>query len=161
MSFSPSFYPFLFQSTPPAREATGPGPPWSRSRSDFNPRLPRGRRRILSKKGWRGIIFQSTPPAREATIHFIPKIPRLIISIHASREGGDYVVMAAGQDGIEFQSTPPAREATGTAPRSARWRSNFNPRLPRGRRPGYIKSLPRLIAISIHASREGGDARQT
>ena len=105
----------LFQSTPPARGATvssadfdfvfpnfNPRPPrggrrrsarlcpWERH---FNPRHPRGGRRSWSL--WffsSSVLFQSTPPARGATaaLHKVG-IFRGIISIHAPREGGDFM----------------------------------------------------------------------
>ena len=101
-----------FQSTPPSREATrvsadaggkgggisihaslaggdGRAGRLALVRRDFNPRLPRGRRRPT--RGERQTLpgFQSTPPSREATECF------------------------EGQDNWNiFQSTPPSREAT-------------------------------------------------
>ena len=154
----------LFQSTPPAWEATG-----------------------CSKREINVMMFQSTPPAWEAT----PATgqPRSItgVSIHASRVGGDAAAASAApstyrfnprlprgrrhgvagrQDSaIKFQSTPPAWEATPTAPcagiagwvsihasrvggdvRRGRWLmrrcSCFNPRLPRGRRPSTRGQAP-------------------
>ena len=81
------------------------------------------------------LIFQSTPPARGAT----------------SRQ---FIKQA---DYFTFQSTPPARGATlfycpiyGTA-------INFNPRPPRGGRPGRHRAASPGRWISIHAPREGGD----
>ena len=101
----------------------------------FNPRPPRGERRILSSTSIRFGQFQSTPSARRATRkrarcsgarpYFNPRPPRggrlalaldgreiLHISIHALREEGDarlYVTLAAHP---KFQSTPSARRAT-------------------------------------------------
>ena len=101
-----------FQSTPPARAATG-NQPHARHRARF----------------------QSTPPARAATI--LAREPRhvRVVSIHAAREGGDETIPAASAPkqsfnprrprgrrpldlyscprDIQFQSTPPARAATG------------------------------------------------
>ena len=124
-----------FQSTPPSREATVDG------------RKTEGER----------TIFQSTPPSREATrpadvflrlglisIHASlaggdPRFPRLStrrspISIHASLAGGDSDPALHRAVRSEFQSTPPSREATAQAGERGRAR-DFNPRLPRGRRP--------------------------
>ncbi len=123
----------MFQSTPPAREATydmaqytlciyvsihasrtGGDPerfnprPLSRS---FNPRLPHGRRPYMEMPYGIFLVFQSTPPAREAT-------PPITVDQLSSK----------------FQSTPPAREAT-----------------PCGRRQSQKGD------VSIHASRTGGD----
>ena len=58
------------------------------------------------------------------------------ISIHAPREGGDFLGYQRGELVSAFQSTPPARGAT-----SSYW------------------SMSPLIVISIHAPREGGDSR--
>ena len=57
------------------------------------------------------VLFQSTPPAREATQPYFKHSPTFTISIHASREGGDA--------------------------------------------PAFKINLAKVI--SIHASREGGD----
>ena len=147
-----------FQSTLPAREATSQRAPLrirtqisihaSREGSDsdaaanhserqhFNPRFPRGKRphhddqgahyqgfqsTLPAREATKGfllllgdfVLFQSTLPAREATlaINLFQKRPK--ISIHASREGSD----------------PPALPAQNLA-------GYFNPRFPRGKRPG-------------------------
>ena len=57
-----------------------------------------------------------------------------LISIHAPREGGDIIIWS-----------PTFLD------------SYFNPRPPRGGRPGYQYEDLRLVVISIHAPREGGD----
>ncbi len=170
-----------FQSTLPAGEATHkPAPAHtrrpisihaSRGGSDhckivgvpgriyFNPRFPRGKRRI---KGIRVGLFcisihasregSDLPPAGAAA-------PLLPISIHASREGSD--------------SGPSAKPF---------YPKDFNPRFPRGKRlrtiseailpQGFQSTLPAreatmlpagfnaAVRISIHASREGSDAGQ-
>ena len=61
--------------------------------------------------------FQSTPPSREATRVAVAQLPEHIISIHASLAGGDHAVRLY-----------------------RRRRNYFNPRLPRGRRPGSLHS---------------------
>ena len=124
-----------FQSTPPARGATGSMPIVISATSDFNPRPPRGGRLQVLETAPVGTVFQSTPPARGATCRTRCMLPRLIISIHAPREGGDLLFEGnifvpcvisihaprEGGDlclrrrrhaGIPFQSTPPARGAT-------------------------------------------------
>ena len=58
---------FIFQSTPPAREATRLPCNRTLRTINFNPRLPRERRRGKANPGLGTIKFQSTPPAREAT----------------------------------------------------------------------------------------------
>ncbi len=104
----------LFQSTPPMREATsgikraigvttisihashaGGDKNVSRkilSITDFNPRLPCGRRPAPNSFLRRFIKFQSTPPMREATYLGLTGDGYTIISIHASHAGGDRVV---------------------------------------------------------------------
>ena len=149
---------------------------------DFNPRPPRGgrRRHICSAMSYSR--FQSTPPARGATglfcthrpdiKYFNPRPPRggrlchlwqtrkmLLISIHAPREGGDVVALVKPSAHCGFQSTPPARGATLFRGRLGQLEDNFNPRPPRGGRRLYCGGHPVRPVISIHAPREGGDAR--
>ena len=102
---------------------------------NFNPRPPRGGRRVI-----------------------VPREPPLIlISIHAPREGGDAVVLRSGPVCFPFQSTPPARGATCCCYRWVRYYWNFNPRPPRGGRRAFSLVSYRGYLISIHAPREGGD----
>ena len=152
--------PLLFQSTPPARGATGGACRRRRSLLHFNPRPPRGGRpymsmffrvsnKFQSTPPARGATayapvlptlqpFQSTPPARGATSSTAATISRIIISIHAPREGGDYGRVKTLRPLFGFQSTPPARGAT------------------------LIRiSNAIFIGISIHAPREGGDHERT
>ena len=60
--------PPVFQSTPPARGATDIVKELSRRDIDFNPRPPRGGRRLVCWLSSMLPIFQSTPPARGATL---------------------------------------------------------------------------------------------
>ena len=105
-------------------------------------------------------------------------VPRPI-SIHASLAGGDILSLPRFASPITFQSTPPSREATKACSGDRAATQDFNPRLPRGRRPSLSASPgrpayfnPRLprgrrpattsaetagTAISIHASLAGGD----
>jgi len=82
------------------------------SRSGFNPRLPHGRRPVPTK-------------VRKEVI---------VVSIHASRTGGDGGAPQAKVTLDGFQSTPPAREATKMG-----------------------KQIIPVTRVSIHASRTGGD----
>ena len=154
---SVDMYKIKFQSTPSARRATLHGPyqrleragisihalreegdhsvPISSGLSNyFNPRPPRGGRLGLRYEGDNAKVFQSTPSARRAT----SKIPAVCmsekISIHALREEGDCLSR---------------RRLQGP------W--NFNPRPPRGGRPGRPTNLITRQQISIHALREEGD----
>ena len=82
----------------------------------FNPRPPRGGRRQLKE------VVQLV----------------LVISIHAPREGGDWVFLRIGGASKIFQSTPPARGAT------------------------MLQASKAVnVRISIHAPREGGDTKLT
>ena len=144
-----------FQSTLPAWGATPPPAPAPTS-ADFNPRSPRGERRI--PKG-----YQFTTE----------------ISIHAPRVGSDNSFAFAESSSKEFQSTLPAWGATPSADCSFR-RSQFQSTLPawgatpciaRDRRLcrfqstlpawGATEPMPAddcALVISIHAPRVGSDA---
>ncbi len=108
----------VFQSTPPAREATPAICFPSHLLDRFNPRLPHGRRLPLVRLWLRVSMFQSTPPAREATAVLPDPAHPHGVSIHASRTGGD------------------CRRSDQRA-----GRAGFNPRLPHGRRPGLLQRL--------------------
>ena len=79
--------------------------------------------------------FQSTPPARGATT-----------------ASGNQMIR------IRFQSTPPARGATADVLVRRGKALYFNPRPPRGGRPGLRQKRSPSAPISIHAPREGGDS---
>ena len=124
--------------------------------ADFNPRTPRGVRRMM-------VIFNS--PLISISIHapregcdhgcmaarltdkqnFNPRTPRGVrhddwvlavginlISIHAPREGCDYHQIVAAYFLYAFQSTHPARGATFGLPFGFGGVRYFNPRTPRG-----------------------------
>ena len=111
--------------------------------SDFNPRTPRGVRRL---KSYLSLAldgeFQSTHPARGATLNPLPYEQDEAISIHAPREGCDLTASAVASPAAEFQSTHPARGATGLGRSSNPRLQDFNPRTPRGVRL-------RLLRINI------------
>ena len=100
-----------FQSTLPARGATGP----------------------TGAKGDTG-AFQSTLPARGATDADVCVCTDLDISIHAPREGSDSLASSTISLEMEFQSTLPARGATRPDHHCGRAVRHFNPRSPRGER---------------------------
>ena len=150
-----------FQSTPSARRATAPtctrAPLWDY----FNPRPPRGGRRLLC----------------------FTRLPSHCISIHALREEGDKEQMWWAEERKnfnprpprggrpvrrtvtmiqwKFQSTPSARRATPIRCGSVRRNSNFNPRPPRGGRHKVFLMYNIRCGISIHALREEGDTGTT
>ena len=123
----------------------------------FNPRFPRGKRRMSTSiirwnypfqstlpAGEATLIrmrtvamtrFQSTLPAGEATEHSNNEVAYFVISIHASRGGSDVRLIHQAAQAGGFQSTLPAGEATLGG---------------RGDCPGN--------EISIHASRGGSDS---
>ena len=80
----------------------------------------------------------------------------LRISIHAAREGGDFITSSFFRSISAFQSTPPVKAATNIFFRYAS-SSVFQSTPPVKAAtclPLYFLSNP---AISIHAAREGGD----
>ena len=126
---------------------------------NFYPRSPRGERRGVFLSACNYSRFLSTLPARGATWGGRPPLAGNIISIHAPREGSD----------IPGVINRPSRH------------KNFYPRSPRGERPVvdnspvnldrlFLSTLPArgatllrilpavILAISIHAPREGSDA---
>ena len=58
------------------------------------------------------MTFQSTPPVKAATIAAHQHHNQVQISIHAAREGGDYLPYAVPFMIEPFQSTPPVKAAT-------------------------------------------------
>ncbi len=123
-----------FQSTHPARGATAPHHRPVSLCFYFNPRTPRGVRRIFTAIRPSGRSFQSTHPARGATVaksskpgerkNFNPRTPRGVRLIE-----------------IGLAVLP----------------ENFNPRTPRGVRRGGTDLSGGAHRISIHAPREGCD----
>ena len=81
----------------------------------------------------------------------------MIISIHAPREGSDYLqaLPVRHAQGISIHAPREGSDST-TRTRSCR-ESNFNPRSPRGERPGRDGECLLALSISIHAPREGSD----
>ena len=148
---------------------------------DFNPRAPRGARRE-KLKGVVDKVSISIHVPREGhdmtdflLLGYLPSI-----SIHVPREGHDTFMPHPHSSQRLFQSTCPARGTTSHKRRDHAARLHFNPRAPRGARPGKAPLLPcqeqnfnpraprgaRLIAaqrrnqaalISIHVPREGHD----
>ena len=135
---TPPLYMEIFQSTSSARRTTAASGSLLHVQSDFNPRPPRGGRRGRGcggaaaryfnprppRGGRRGVWvvapcaerFQSTSSARRTTRSRKMKNRKVLISIHVLREEDD-------------------RSPTILADRS----QNFNPRPPRGGRPGKTR----------------------
>ena len=101
---------------------------------DFNPRLPRGRRHPALQYEQRAHTISIHASLAGGDDGARRQCAGLRISIHASLAGGDLrqeISIAAEQ--------------------------NFNPRLPRGRRPPRHQEAKETPEISIHASLAGGD----
>ena len=144
-----------FQSTHPARGATGRGEK-TRTNITFQSTHPaRGAtsgRRYLGEHQQK---FQSTHPARGATArskqsasrfsHFNPRTPRGVrpaghidifwvdvISIHAPREGCDYIAARNFANAIMISIHAPREGCDTNLAATIGSRNNFNPRTPRG-----------------------------
>ena len=147
----------------------------------FNPRAPRGARLPPRSKCYNRSAFQSTCPARGTTLSGL-KTPRIgSISIHVPREGHDGVTspdarlqrsisIHVPREGHDFCSSSSClgslADFNPRAPRGARpgrvWTSapslrNFNPRAPRGARPS---SPTRQSALSNFNPRAPRGARR-
>ena len=105
-----------FQSTLPSRGATSTIRQCFPT-SHFNPRSPRGGR-------------PHQPFGSPCPEYITPRSPR----------GERRLVKAGSEDFVEFQSTLPSRGATSTMSRRSVVMPNFNPRSPRGERPGWQSS---------------------
>ena len=100
----------------------------------FNPRTPRGVRRVLEIVKIIRVEFQSTHPSRGATNVRVVCRRRRAISIHAPLAGCD-----GGEKVIQHVL------------------SDFNPRTPRGVRRFDVRELNPVFIISIHAPLAGCD----
>ena len=81
------------------------------------------------------------------------------ISIHALREEGDPFSRRTPGNNTRFLSTPSARRATTDLSKVPTTQEDFYPRPPRGGRRATLTAPGISSAISIHALREEGDAR--
>ena len=171
-----------FQSTPSARRATWIPRTRRRTPNYFNPRPPRGGRRIfvvmplkvvsisihaLREEGdgnrFLGfglhILFQSTPSARRATIAVPGLVHAVIISIHALREEGDRKLFEAVCCSTNFNPRPP-RGGRPTTPVTVRCIFLFQSTPSARRATGVGIDQSGHVQISIHALREEGDGVQ-
>ena len=102
----------------------------------FNPRPPRGGRQFRQRYRAGANKFQSTPSARRATGYTSTRAPKHTISIHALREEGDRI---SGRRQIPRQhiSIHALREEGDCrSKKNSQTPKYFNPRPPRGGRPG-------------------------
>ena len=125
---------------------------------NFNPRSPRGER-LMPVIGRNCLSrFQSTLPARGATVNIRQKILFDEFQSTLPARGATIHITSIPRHFL-FQSTLPARGATVKTYVPQDSRHDFNPRSPRGERPGGSVPLLSRTAISIHAPREGSDSR--
>ena len=89
MPFGIQFSKYIFQSTPPKREATPAIGGYIAYILRFQSTPPKREATIEIDKKFSGDEFQSTPPKREATHDFDNQHSRHRISIHTSQAGGD------------------------------------------------------------------------
>ena len=149
----------LFQSTLPARGATGRGAPKPNSLMSFQSTLPaRGatRRGLVGTNPGR---FQSTLPARGATFHQQDFHVRVSISIHAPRTGSDRLCAPGDNRACDFNPRSPHGERRCHTLLHIQMGKDFNPRSPHGERLVDCFILVNKIVISIHAPRTGSDNR--
>ena len=145
---------------------------------DFNPRPPRGERRVVSMSIAPSTLFQSTPPARGATHIAGSLLPWLSISIHAPRKGSDFAFQSHSQQIATISIHAPRKGSDrlenciqivkGISIHAPRKGSDakrngiphicnyFNPRPPQGERPDVVAATG-ASQISIHAPRKGSD----
>ena len=167
-----------FQSTPPARGTTEKVRRTSPSPADFNPRPPRGGRRLPPPPAGAGNHFNPRPP-RGGRLNLYSAVPFFFsISIHAPREGDDFNGMAwpsgvtisihaprEGDDFAGFLQRFQPQDFNPRPPRGGRRHvgvvgletDDFNPRPPRGGRLCEYFKISYVSHISIHAPREGDD----
>ena len=166
----------LFQSPHPARGATRGEEAAADITDNFNPRTPRGVRRITGLQSLvTQVQFQSTHPARGATPHRPGDAAQPLISIHAPREGcdepqeDDYcshgISIHAPREGCDEGQAGPVHHDLYFNPRTPRGvrllemrckerLKNFNPRTPRGVRLRYAHKLGYLPGFqSTHPAR--------
>ena len=132
---------------------------WTAGSMNFNPRFPRGKRRIRNCRPCHLAAFQSTLPAGEATE--IDELYREVmeISIHASRGGSDGCADANRNYRYDFNPRFPRGKRHFLTERFQLAQDNFNPRFPRGKRPSGLGAVCHIVMISIHASRGGSDLK--
>ena len=85
------------------------------------------------------------------------KSSRTWISIHAPREGGDFMFLRRGPPYFKISIHAPREGGDEESAAVSQESKNFNPRPPRGGRLMFLRRGPPYFKISIHAPREGGD----
>ena len=101
--------------------------------------------------------FQFTHPGRGATYECLVTLRDYQVSIHAPREGCDFVSNFTEGLGDLFQFTHPGRGATVSSELKLSASQRFNSRTPGGVRRQPLYHLGHPAIVSIHAPREGCD----
>ena len=128
-----------FQSTLPAGGATTGKQMTRHRRYDFNPRSPRGERLYMCNTyNCASIISIHAPRGGSDFDFYWPALANIGISIHAPRGGSDTPNVSPLSIPFRFQSTLPAGGATSRPPFTVKSSGYFNPRSPRGERPGRL-----------------------
>ena len=102
--------------------------------------------------------FNPRPPRGGRLGHRVVPVIVCGISIHAPREGGDYARSSTIKNGL-ISIHAPREGGDYDAVCKYPCGRDFNPRPPRGGRPGIPAMIVRTPSISIHAPREGGDSK--
>ena len=125
---------------------------------DFYPRPPRGGRPSDGLPEYNEDIFLSTPSARRATKKHNSQLTKMIISIHALREEGDWLPSAPSPLTTYFYPRPPRGGRQPSTPQPAS--SDGFLSTPSARRATKGRGVnPLGRSISIHALREEGDSK--
>ena len=146
-----------FQFTHPGRGATSSRSWRELSTSCFNSRTPGGVRHMQNQLISSQVQFQFTHPGRGATREHTTPGAREPVSIHAPREGCDFVVSKGGNPKTSFNSRTPGGVRLSALCLRVPW-CQVSIHAPREGCDCYDKDcrLPTL-EVSIHAPREGCD----
>ena len=123
----------------------------------FNPRTPRGVRRVFAVPAPQPGDFNPRTPRGVRRIPFCHLYGQIAISIHAPREGCDSVNYMRRAYLVQISIHAPREGCDTTTWETRISLFNFNPRTPRGVRPRYLDTEDPKPEISIHAPREGCD----
>ena len=146
---------YFYPRSPRGERPGAAAPPWLAI--DFYPRSPRGERLHERRGDASDKKFLSTLPARGATdTRRRPNI-RSWISIHAPREGSDWVVQTHYDAASKISIHAPREGSDITHIITTTFLLYFYPRSPRGERPDATSQRCAGLPISIHAPREGSD----
>ena len=128
-------------------------------RACFNPRPPRGGRHVAPATFPPEMEFQPTPPARGATLPRLPVEDVVLVSTHAPRAGGDPRRRRRARSATGFNPRPPRGGRPGSGPPRPAGR-RFNPRPPRGGRLAVVPEPDHGLFVSTHAPRAGDDSHR-